>query len=253
MDEQLTTTDAPCKPRPMPWQTTIGEAPVVPLQDFARSLESVIDTSTKEEDVQVCIESCPDVFGFLSTFALVLPKFRLADKFVPDFVILGIQPWSQAHTPTVTMVELELPSMPFFTKSGNPSSHLTHALRQLQDWKAWVRDHRSYLRDELARRVASEPPPSGDGFAGQVLQSISDRLARPRLPDNATILERLTHGFDEHYVLVAGRRSSMSLEDRLRLEEVNRGFHWEFDVITYDLLLDFARGHQPSGMLHFSG
>ena len=197
------------------------------------------------------MESYPDVFGFASAFSLVLPKFKLAEKFVPDFLVVGIPPYSQSHTPTVTMVELEHPTMQLFTKAGDQTSQLSHAIRQVQDWRQWVRENHSYLRAELARRVAAEPDPAPLGIGEKVVDLLSERLARGPLAADTDLLERLTYGFGEQYLIVAGRRAALDVAQKLRLEEINRTFNCEIDIVTYDVLLDYASGRVD--MLHFSG
>jgi hypothetical protein len=41
-------------------------------------------------------------------------------------------------------VELESPLAKMFTKSGNPSAPLTHAIKQIQDWRMWLAVNQNY-------------------------------------------------------------------------------------------------------------
>ena len=75
----------------------------------------------------------------------VIPQKRLGAEFVPDFVIgemssIGYE-WQ--------LVELESPEAPLFTRSGDPSKHLNHALRQIDDWRAWLEKNRDYAARPL--------------------------------------------------------------------------------------------------------
>lgn len=75
----------------------------------------------------------------------VVPQKRLGAEFVPDFVVgekssIGYE-WQ--------LVELESPTAPLFTRAGDPSKHLTHALRQIDDWRAWLERNRDYATRPL--------------------------------------------------------------------------------------------------------
>ena len=70
----------------------------------------------------------------------VVPQKRLGSEFVTDFVIgerhsFGFQ-WQA--------VELESPLVPLFTKKGDPSADLTHAIRQITDWRTWIIRNQDY-------------------------------------------------------------------------------------------------------------
>lgn len=45
------------------------------------------------------------------------------------------------------LVEIEAPTHSMFTKNGDPSQPLNHAIQQVRDWKDWVRSYHSYARD----------------------------------------------------------------------------------------------------------
>src|SRR5206468_2737614 len=47
------------------------------------------------------------------------------------------------------LVELERPRHRLFTKAGDPSSELTHALRQIADWRSWVQNNLHFARTLL--------------------------------------------------------------------------------------------------------
>lgn len=78
----------------------------------------------------------------------VLPQKRLGAEHVPDFMIgekdsLGYR-WQA--------VELEHPKDRMFTKAGNPTAKLTHAIRQIQDWRTWLQQNQNYAaRPERAK------------------------------------------------------------------------------------------------------
>jgi Domain of unknown function (DUF4263) len=60
-------------------------------------------------------------------------------------------------------VEIEPPSFRLFTKAGDPSHRLTHALRQVRDWQHWVAVNTSFARKRFPGIVA----PMGHVFMGR--------------------------------------------------------------------------------------
>jgi hypothetical protein len=89
----------------------------------------------------------------------VIPQKRLGAEYVPDFVIgerhSGGRFW--------TAVELEGPQRAMFTKAGDPSRYLWHAIRQIVDWRVWLEHNRDYAARD----------PSNDGLG---LKDISPAL-----------------------------------------------------------------------------
>lgn len=51
----------------------------------------------------------------------------------------------------VQLVEIERADNTLFTNGGDPSSKLTHAIRQVQDWKLWIRDNRDYYQRQISK------------------------------------------------------------------------------------------------------
>jgi hypothetical protein len=70
----------------------------------------------------------------------VISKTRLGAEHVTDFLIAEI-----GSTGFVWYaVELERPQTKLFTKKGDPSAALNHALRQISDWRNWLSYNRDY-------------------------------------------------------------------------------------------------------------
>jgi Shedu protein SduA, C-terminal len=102
-----------------------------------------LDKATSERELQAFFESHPnlliqDLEGGQGRW--VVPQKRLGSEFVTDFVIgerhsFGFQ-WQA--------VEIENPLAPLFTMKGNPSAELTHAIRQITDWRAWIKRNQNY-------------------------------------------------------------------------------------------------------------
>jgi Domain of unknown function (DUF4263) len=70
----------------------------------------------------------------------VIPQKRLGCEYVTDFVIgerssVGFEWYA---------VELESPKAKMFTKKGDPTQQLTHAIRQITDWRSWLSRNQPY-------------------------------------------------------------------------------------------------------------
>lgn len=120
------------------------------LEEDVSTLRATLDNAVREEDVQQFLQANPK---FLIQHLggghgrWVIPKARLGSEHVTDFLIaekhsIGYE-WQA--------VELESPKRPMFNKSGDPSQHLNHAIRQITDWRAWLKANQAYAsrsRDE---------------------------------------------------------------------------------------------------------
>lgn len=115
--------------------------------DDVQLLREAIDTAQREEDIQQFLQSNPK---FLIQHLggghgrWVIPKKRLGSEHVTDFMIaekhsFGFE-WQA--------VELESPLKPMFNKSGDPSQYLNHAIRQIQDWRAWLTRNQNYASQD---------------------------------------------------------------------------------------------------------
>ena len=70
------------------------------------------------------------------------PKFKLGDDYITDFVIeLGDQQY--------VLVEIEAATRPLYTKTGNPSRELAHAVQQVEDWLNLIETAAPYIPTKL--------------------------------------------------------------------------------------------------------
>src|SRR5438477_153894 len=118
------------------------------IKDVAVQFETVL-CSSDEQIVHTFLETQPELFGFLHDRGVIKSKFRLADAFTPDFVSFGSGNGNDIR-PRISFIEIERPTMPLFTKAGDPASGLTHAVRQVQNWKHWITNNRMYFQQILA-------------------------------------------------------------------------------------------------------
>ena len=92
------------------------------------------------------------VHQFLVDFPMFLPlwypyentvfsKLPLGNQHTTDFAhVREDSPGAKWH-----FIEIEKPCDRLFTKAGNPSAKLTHAMRQLHDWESWYLENRDYV------------------------------------------------------------------------------------------------------------
>jgi len=113
-----------------------------------------------------------------------------------------------------TFIELERPDVPIFTKAGDPSKQLSHALRQILDWTSWLQQHQEYARHILDDLIRSSPMRWG----------WSDVLYRK-----------------PSYMIIIGRRASLNPETNRRRAQLCDQYHG-LEIVTWDRLLDDYRG-----------
>ncbi|NJA06325.1 DUF4263 domain-containing protein [Methylococcaceae bacterium WWC4] len=114
------------------------------------ALKATLDGAKKEEEVQQFLQTNPKLIiqhlgGGHGRY--VIPKARLGSEYVTDFLI------AERHSVGFEWqaVELESPLRPMFNRNGDPSQYLNHALRQITDWRAWLKTNQAYAsrsRDE---------------------------------------------------------------------------------------------------------
>jgi len=116
----------------------------ITLKDVNR-LQQTIEHAKTERDIQCFLEKYPiflvqHLGGGHGRWCI--PQKRLGAEFVPDFIIgerssLGFK-WCG--------IELKSPKAKLFNKNGNPSAVLTHAIRQITDWRIWLTNNIDYAR-----------------------------------------------------------------------------------------------------------
>jgi hypothetical protein len=113
------------------------------LNNLRTTIEEFKDLLTQnppEEDIQVFLSNHPIILS--PTAFKIFPKHRLGSEYVTDFVI------HQADGEYI-LVEIEAASHMLFNKNGDPSALLSHAQRQVEDWREWVNENLAYARNSL--------------------------------------------------------------------------------------------------------
>lgn len=110
------------------------------LEQIITAFEELIISEPAEEECQRFLRDNPVLLSPIAH--AVIPKVRLGSDFTTDFVI-------QLDKRSYILVELERPSHRLFTRDGNPTSELTHAQRQVEDWRQWVAENLHYARHSM--------------------------------------------------------------------------------------------------------
>ena len=125
-------------------------------QSDVHLLNEVIENATSEQEMQSYLEKHPLILAQLLPCGIgrwIIPKKRLGCEYVTDFVIGN----SSSHGFQWYAIELKSPVKKMFTKKGDPSADLNHAIRQILDWRAWLKSNQNY--------AAHPPSESGLGLA----------------------------------------------------------------------------------------
>ncbi len=186
-----------------------------PLQDFhvfeneirshtLAAFLQCLDNGASEREAQRFLEENPEVLAQHlggGHGRWVIPHQRLGSELITDFVIgernSGGTFW---HA-----VELESPKARMFSRNGDPSAKLNHAIRQITDWRAWLDRNQNY-----AARPRSE---SGLGL---------------------TDIHSQVHG-----IIIIGRRDSIEPGTNDRRRQLCADSN--IQIMSYDRLIEWAQ------------
>ena len=167
----------------------------------ADALRATIEHARGKRDIRRFLEKHPHILAQSldgEDDKWCIPEKRLGSECAPDFLLaelssIGLE-WCG--------VELESPHAKLFKKNGDPSSSLTHAVRQATDWRTWLRNNIDYAR-------------------------------RPRDKNGLNLID-----IDSNlpfYILIGSRRG---LDDRNRERRHNMNKDLNIQIHTYDWLIE---------------
>ena len=157
-----------------------------------------------EHDWQNLFESCPILLlqhlnGGHGRW--VIPHKALGAEYKTDFII-GEENSDGYHWQAI---ELESHKSKCFTKKGNYTKELTHAIKQILDWRSWLSDNITYARNDKNK--------NGLGLIDIV----------SNLPG----------------LIIIGRRKDFSDKDKFKRRDI--GMQLNLKIHTYDWLFEKAR------------
>ncbi len=115
------------------------------IEKDALEFTSILDRNAPEARVHEFLATRSYFFnGILRMFGWspLYSKIKLGSDYEVDFVFVD----TGSFGPEWHLIEIESPTRSLFTKSGNPSAALTHAMQQVRNWHDWVHDHLEYAK-----------------------------------------------------------------------------------------------------------
>ena len=182
---------------------TVSSDPINPavirLEQLAAEFRQLLDSDINESDLQRYLEANPIMF--CPDFVRCIPHPQFGAEFEPDFILLRPAPGS--HDTECVLVEIEPAGTELFTKAGDVTAPVNHALGQVRDWRGWLRENGAYAKNSLD------------------------------LPN--------LHAEARAFVVV-GRNRGLSAEQKGLLENLNIELGRRTEIITYDDLLTRLQG-----------
>jgi len=112
------------------------------LQHKVNELKNILKDEVNEEKLQTFLK---ENSYLLKSASESIPKQKLGEDFVTDFVLLNILD----QGPCYTLVELKKSSFPILTKEGVLSPNASQAIKQTRDWDIWLEKNKPYLQHKL--------------------------------------------------------------------------------------------------------
>ena len=153
----------------------------------------------------------------------VISEFKLGTDYRADFVVLH----SFSGVWEINFVELEPSNVTLFNSKGKPGDRLSGALQQIRDWKEFVSDSPSTLKDEIAKVAKACDILDPEMSFRQDLTDFND----------VGLQDRNMH-FRYNYHIVCSRKS---LNSESQLKKKGAFYNENINVATYDRLLHIAK------------
>jgi len=195
------------------------------LDDF----KGLLDSCSEEAPLQSFLKRYPEIlistFNQGAQYPTVLPKFKLADELIPDFVMLGRRSGTQYTSWDVYLIEIE-PSIldrPLFNKKKQSTNRLREAEGQIIQWQQWMQINSQSIF---------------------VLKALRELKKKHAWNDHAQFYSPSSHMYQSmliYYRIIIGRRKDFGdIGDKYR---INR---WEqsgrrVEIVPWDRLLDKVR------------
>jgi hypothetical protein len=190
---------------------------------LAEEFEKVLECDSEETIHQYLLKNTVFLNCLCDDGSILFSKFKLADSYIPDFAILGQERSTNSKSAFVTLIEIERSDKPLFTKSGDPTSFLSHSVRQVQNWKTWIDENKAFLKNKYKDILIQYP--------------IKQLVPSKKWQRNIEPFFGMDYGFYATYICIVGRRSSLTIKDNILLGQMNHDLS-EIKIITYDVLLE---------------
>jgi len=196
----------------------------MPQMQLYNEFQSLLDESLEEAPLQSFLERNSDIivdtFCQGAHYPVVFPKFRLADEFIPDFVMIGHRSGASWD---VDLIEIEpaVLSGKLFNRQHQTTGRLRIAEGQVDQWQIWMGRN----RDFFMRRAI-------------------DRILNEHLWDRSPFFNTVTRNdisLMVWYRIVIGRRRDFDTWGNQYRTNIWRNSSNRLEIVTWDRLLDKAR------------
>lgn len=167
-------------------------------------------------------------FNVAWNYYTCISEFQLANNFRADFLILS------AHSGYwhAIFVELEPVDTKLYNKDGTQSRRLRGAMKQIEDWKEWIRINEPFLRQEFAKILKRDNAPAIWPYP------IADY--KKGYSSGAKEIADMSSNVHYYYHIVIGRRNKLSEEEQKR--RAANDLQWGGpQIATYDRLLETTK------------
>ena len=114
------------------------------IAEFQRRLD---EQTNKEEPLHLFLRDNPILLAPDHIKCLFKPKF--GEKYVPDFILVQVADYDEK----CTLIEIEHAEHKLFTKNGDPTAELNHAMTQIDDWRDWLKLNAGYGKANLVLKI----------------------------------------------------------------------------------------------------
>lgn len=129
----------------LPIDPLVRSLTIEKVEHDIKEYESLLDEKCSEYIVHEFLSKHTYFFnGILRLygFSPIYSKIRLGSEYEVDFAFFD----TGSFGPEWNLVEIESPSKKMFTKSGDPTAALTHAIQQIRNWHTWIHENLDYAR-----------------------------------------------------------------------------------------------------------
>jgi hypothetical protein len=133
------------KPEPLPLDPLVKALTEEQIESDIADYIKLLDYNASEAEVHDFLASHSYFFNTILRMYGASPlysKIRLGSQYEVDFAFFD----TGSYGTEWYLVEIEAPSKRMFTKAGDPTSFLTHAIQQVRDWHTWIHENLDYAR-----------------------------------------------------------------------------------------------------------
>ena len=123
-------------------QAASPEKTVELLAQKVGQFRDLLTGGAREEEIQIFLK---ENSFFLKPVSEVIPKQKLGEDFITDFVLLNILD----QGPSYTLVEIERASDKVLTKDKLLTEPVNRAIKQTRDWDVWLEQNKAYIQGKL--------------------------------------------------------------------------------------------------------